>query len=612
MAHTSRLTPYVLRNHATYLLTPYFLAHSLSCYTPFKSMEAFFEISFIIVIAAAVALVFQLLRQPLILGHIITGILVGPAVLNIIKSQETLTVFSQLGITALLFIVGLSLSPQVMREVGKVSLITGIGQVVFTSIFGYFIGRAFGFSAIISIYLAVAFTFSSTIIISKLLFDKKDTWKLYGKIAIGFLLVQDVLATFFLILASAAKGQGSMFAIAMDVGLKAILIGSILYIMAAYVLPLLTNVFAKSQEFLFLFTIGWGVGLAAIFYGLGLSIELGALAAGVTLAASPYHYEISAKMKILRDFFIVTFFILLGSQLSPANLYQFLWPAIAFSAFILIGNPLIVMVLMGLLGYNKKTGFLAGLTVAQISEFSLILIILGIKASHIPSEILSLATIVGIVTISFSTIMILYSESLYAFFEPILGVFERKRTHRERGTMERFDIILFGCHRVGSDFLPSLEKSKKSFLVVDFDPAIIRHLAACGIPNRYGDAEDNEFLDSLNLKKTELVISTLPDFEANMFIVNKVRKANPNAMLIALGHTIPEAEELYAEGATYVILPHYIGGNYAAMLVEKHAGNLKKFAVERQKHLKHLLQRKAHGCIVRMHEGAKGQGFVEF
>lgn len=577
-----------------------------------QSMEAFFEISLIIAIAAAMALLFQLLRQPLVLAHIITGILVGPAVLNIVHAEETLTVFSQLGITALLFIVGLSLSPQVIREVGKVSLITGIGQVVFTAVLGYFIGLAFGYSPLVSIFLSVAFTFSSTIIISKILFDKRDTWKLYGKIAIGFLLVQDVIATFFLILVSTAREHGSVLSVARDVGLKAIVIGCILYLMAAYVLPTLTNIFAKSQEFLFLFTIGWGVGLAAIFYGLGLSIELGALAAGVTLAASPYHYEISAKMKILRDFFIVMFFILLGFQLSPTNVLHFFWPVATYSLFILIGNPLIVMVLMGILGYSKKTGFQAGLTVAQISEFSLILILLGIKAGLLPDSTLPLATIVGIITISASTIMMLYSEHLYNFLEPALGVFERKRAHKESRNKEHFQAILFGCHRVGSDFLPSLQKSKKSFLVIDFDPAVIRHLEDCGVPNRYGDAEDNEFLDSLDLKKTELVISTLPDYEANLFIVNKVRKLNADSAVLALAHNIPEAEELYSAGASYVILPHYIGGNYAAMLVEKHAKNIRKFAMERQKHLKYLLQRKEHACVVRMHDAAKGGGFVEF
>lgn len=554
-------------------------------------MEIFLEISIIIAIAAAVALVMQLLRQPLVLGHIITGIVVGPAVLNIIQSEEAIEVFSHLGITALLFIVGLSLSPRVIREVGKVSLIAGLGQVVFTTVIGYVIGIAFGFTPMVSLFLAVAFTFSSTIIISKLLSDKHDTNKLYGKIAIGMLLVQDVVATIVLIAIASSAGDGGITNVLVSTALKGILVGGSLYITSLYILPALTSVFAKSQEFLFLFSIGWGVGIAAIFYVLGLSVELGALAAGVTLASSPYHYEISAKMKLLRDFFIVMFFVLLGSQLSATNVMEFFWPIIIFSAFIIIGNPLIVMVIMGLLGYAKKTSFRTGLTVAQISEFSLIIIILGIQAGHIPAEYLTLTTIVGIITIATSTIMILYSDKLYYFLASILNIFERKRSIPERERKETYYAVLFGCHRVGSDFLPSILKLKKSYLVIDFDPQVVEDLKKRGVHAMYGDAEDNEMLEELRLDKAKLIISTIPDFEANDFLVSKVRKVNPKAVIITIAQRIKNAQKLYKDGASYVVMPHHMGGNYGAMLISKHGHDIKKFDIEKTKHLKHLKDR---------------------
>lgn len=559
-------------------------------------MNIFLEISGIIGIATIVALVMQYLKQPLILGHILTGIIVGPAVLNILRSGETIEVFSHLGITSLLFIVGLGLSPRIMREVGRIALIAGIGQVVFTTIFGILIGYAFGFGWITSTYLAVAFTFSSTIIVSKILSDKKDTQKLYGKIAIGMLLVQDVIATIALIAVTASMTGNGLHETILYTLLKSVVIGGGIYFASAYILPKLTSSFARSQEFLFLFSIGWGLTVAALFYVSGLSIELGALAAGVALASSPYHYEIEAKMKLLRDFFIVIFFILLGSHLTADSLSQFVWPIVAYSAFILIGNPLIVMTLMGWVGYSKKTGFLTGLTVAQISEFSLILLILGIKASHLPSSYLSLATVVGMVTIALSAVMMIHAETLYRFCAPILGIFERRRTIPDTEKKETYDILLFGCHRVGSDFLPSILKRRKSYLVVDFDPQVIERLKRCDVHARYGDAGDDAFLESLRLDKIRLAISTIPDFETNALLLDKIRNQNQRAVIILIAQHLYEADHLYASGASYVVMPHHMGGNYAAMLVAKHGADPRVFEEEKRRHIHHLNARHLEGA----------------
>ena len=562
------------------------------CYnTQTRGMEIFIEISLILGLATIIAVVMQKLRLPLILGHIITGVLAGPALFNIIKSAETLEIFSKLGITALLFIVGLSLNPRVIKEVGKVSLITGLGQIIFTSLIGFFISYLIGYSITESVFIATALTFSSTIIVLKLLSDRRDLGKLYGKIAIGFLLVQDVAATVILIFVSSLNEGMSPTDTFITITSKTVIIFVLLAFMSMYILPWLTKMFAKSQEFLFLFSIGWGVGMAAIFHLIGLSIEIGALAAGATLAASPYHYEISSKMKMLRDFFIIMFFILLGSQLTIGNINSLLIQSIIFSAFVLIGNPLIVMTLMGLMGYTKKTGFYAGLTVAQISEFSFILILLGYNSKLVPQSIVSLVTIVGIITITGSTLMIIYADNIYKLLSPILGIFERKNVVKEKRKKQNFNAILFGCHRVGTDFLATLKRLKRKFLVVDFDPAVIADLNTKKIPNRYGDAHDNEFLDEINIDKAETVIVTLPDFDTNLLILNKIRKTNTDSTIINIAHTVDQANLLYKLGSSYVILPHFLGGNYAAMLLEKDGENNKKIAQERKKHIQHLSYR---------------------
>src|SRR3989338_5241555 len=316
--------------------------------------EIFVQISLVIVIVLAVSFIMRALRQPLIIVYIISRILVGPFFLNMVSMNETIQIFADFGIAFLLFIVGLNLSPKVIKEVGKISLITGIGQVIFTSVIGYFIAIWIGFDPITAIYISIALTFSSTIIIMKLLSDKDSLDKLFGKISIGFLLVQDIIAIIILmVISSFSNGVGTTSFILQSFT-RGILILVILFPISYFILPKLSSFFAKSQEFLFVFAISWGLGLSALFLFAGFSIEVGALIAGIMLSMSSYSYEVSSKLKPLRDFFIISFFILLGAQMTFGNLTSLWLPAVIFSLFILIGNPLIVMILMGIFGYNKK------------------------------------------------------------------------------------------------------------------------------------------------------------------------------------------------------------------------------------------------------------------
>lgn len=558
-------------------------------------MEIFIELSLILVITVLIAGLMRVLKQPLIIGYILAGIIVSPYFLNIVQSTETIKVFSQIGVTFLLFIVGLSLSPKVIKEVGKVSLITGLGQIIFTFLFGFLIAKLLGFATVVSVYIAIALTFSSTIIIMKLLSDKKDLDKLYGKISVGFLLVQDLFVILLLIIISSFSGNASMGSISIwnILGIVAILVGFIL--LSIYLLPRLSKFFAKSQEFLFLFSIGWGLGLAALFHHLGFSMEIGALIAGITLSMTPFHYEISSKMRPLRDFFIILFFVLLGSQMAFGNIGELIVPAIIFSLFILIGNPLIVIILMGLLGYKKKTGFQAGFTVAQISEFSLILITLGVSVGHLTSEILSLVTIVGLITISFSTYLILYSSRLYPYFSNALSIFERKQSISEKDKQENYDLILFGYNRIGHDLLKSFKKLGKKHLVVDYNPETISELTLKGFDCKYGDVDEDEFLNEFDFSKTKLVVSTIPEFGTNSLLISKIRAINKKTIIIATSHNLDEANKLYGLGATYVIMPHFLGGMHASRMIDEYALNLRKFKKERTNHIKYLNDKKERG-----------------
>jgi len=562
-------------------------------------VDPFIEIGIIIVITTLLAGIMRLLKQPLIIAYIFAGIILGPYFLNIVRSIETITILSHIGVALLLFIVGLGLTPKVIKEVGKISLITGIGQIIFTSLVGFFISKLLGFSTIASVYIAIALTFSSTIIIMKLLSDKGDTGTLYGKIAIGFLIVQDLAAVLILmIVSSIPAGEFNFTTLAFETIFKGLGLLMLLFLVGIYMLPTITKFIAKSQEFLLLFSISWCLALASLFHYLDFSMEIGALLAGVTLSLTPYRYEIGSKMKPLRDFFIVLFFILLGTQMVFADISQYITHIIIFSAFILIGNPLIVIILMGLLGYTRRNGFLAGLTVAQISEFSLILIALGVKIGHLTHEILSFVTAVGLITIAGSTYMILYANRIYPHISKYLRVFERKGKKVDEHKYHKdgvYDIILFGCDRIGYDLLKSFKKTKKGVLVVDYNPEIVIDLAKEEVHCRYGDASDVELLNELNLAKVKMMTSTIPDFDTNLFLINKIRDSNKEAVIIVVSHQIDEAIRLYDAGATYVIMPHFLGGHHSSMLIEKYELNLDEFLKERATHIRYLHSRKKMG-----------------
>jgi len=565
----------------------------------------FLELSLIIILAMIVSGIMRLLKQPLIIGYIITGILASPYFFELVRSTDTIAMFSQIGIAFLLFMVGLHLNPKVIMKFGKTSLLTGLIQVIFTSIIGFFIAAFFNFSLVESLYIAVAIAFSSTIIVMKLISDKGDLETLYGRISIGVLLVQDLIVIFMLMIISSMSNHVALTELIFSTILKGIGLLFLISLASIFILPRITNYIAKSQEFLFLFSIGWCFALAALFQMFNFSIEIGALVAGISLSLSPYHYEIASKVKPLRDFFLILFFIFLGSQMYLGNISEIIMPALILSFFVLVGKPLIIMIIMGAFGYTKRNSFMSGISLAQISEFSLILVILGVSVGHLSQNMLPLITLVGIITMGISSYMILYSERIYPHISKYLRIFERrgkKVEHRYGDGKKDYEVILFGCDRIGFDLIKSFEKINKKFLVIEYNPEIVLNLAKRGINCIYGDANDIELLNELRFSKVRMVISTIPELETNLLLIRKIRDVNKKAIIIVVSHRIDEAIELYREGATYVLMPHFLGGKYASTLIESYGINTDKFIEEKIKHLKDLEIRKKLGHEHPKHE----------
>ncbi|PJE81581.1 sodium:proton exchanger [Candidatus Pacearchaeota archaeon CG10_big_fil_rev_8_21_14_0_10_32_42] len=558
--------------------------------------SSFIQFGLIILVVLGVSVIMKFLKQPLIIGYIISGILVGPLFLNLIQGGEMISIFSEMGIAFLLFIVGLHLSPKIIKEVGKISLVTGIGQILFTSVVGYFLGMLLGFPPITSIYIAIALTFSSTIIILKLLSDKDSLEKLYGKISIGFLIVQDLVAIIALIVVSSLAGGGAEAGeVLISTLVKGIVIIGILIPISHYILPRFSDFFAKSQELLFVFAISWGLGLSLLFLYAGFSLEVGALIAGVMLSMSPYSFEISSKLKPLRDFFLISFFIILGSQMIFTNISALVVPTIVFSLLVVFGNPLIVIVLMGFFGYSKKTGFMSGLTVAQIGEFSLIFIALGMKAGHVSQEILSFVTLISLITIFGCTYLIMYSEKVFEKLSKVLTIFEKKKIKEKGLPKKKYDYILLGYNRIGFSVIRAFSKITKNFLVIDYNPQIVKELKEEGIDAIYGDVDDSELLEDLGLCKAAVIVSTIPEKETNQLIMDVLKRNKANPITILTSRQISDALELYDSGADYVILPHFLGGEYVSKIIEDSKDLRKNYEKEKRKELKILKERLKRG-----------------
>ena len=558
----------------------------------FTDSSIFMQISLVIAAVAVVSLLMRLLRQPLIMGYIITGIIVGPSVLNLIHAHDAFETFSEIGISLLLFIIGLGLNAGVIRGLGRVSLLTALSILVMVGFSGHLASLAFGFDNTTSIIMGVALFFSSTIIILKMLSDQHETGRLYGQIAIGVILLDDVVATIALIVV-AMLGQGHVtfdeFGL---LAAKAAGLGILLYIFGAKLVPRIGKFLASSQELLFLFSIGWGLAIAAVFSWAGLSQEVGALFAGVALAGLPYATEMASKLKPLRDFFIVIFFVTLGETFTFASLKESFLPALALSAIVLIGKPIFTMMSLGFLRYTRLTSFKTAIHLSQISEFSIILIILAANVHLVSQRAVSVITLVALITIGVSTYLMKYDDELYHRLEKFLAIFERKTIHEKKKIIKPYTAILIGYHKGGHEFLKLFRELKQRYLVVDYDPEIIDHLETQGIRHAYGDATDEEFLEEINLAHAQVIVSMVDDPAINLGLLHYLRRHNPHASYICHAETYEEATTLYQHGASYVTLPHYVGSEKISSFIKNHGLSHDDLRVHREQHL-HVIGKKA-------------------
>jgi Kef-type K+ transport system membrane component KefB len=522
-----------------------------------------FDVGLAIVAATALAYVARLLRQPLLLAYIGAGLLIGPPVLGLIEDEAMIAELSELGLAFLMFIVGLEIDLKKLVSSGRIGALVGTVQVVVCAVLTVAFVMLLGFSGLPALYLGVASAFSSTMIVVKLLSDKSELDTVHGRLTLGILLMQDVLAIIVLAVQPNLDEPSALPIVVSTLSGLGLVAGALL--VSRFVLPALFRFVAKSPEVVMISAIAWCMIVGYLAMLASFSIAMGALIAGVTLSAFPYSLDVVAKIRGLRDFFVTLFFVALGMQLQIDSI-QVVGVALALSAFVVISRFVAIGPVLYSLGYGSRVGTLCSLALAQAGEFALVIVSLGLSLGHVGRDVASILALTLVITSTVSTYMVMASHAIaHRLVHGLrrLGVPERFRRGDDGDPEHRHsaELLLLGFHRVASSMVHQTQGSSKGHevLVVDFSPEVHAKLTAMDVPVVYGDISHLDTLEHIGIERAQVVVSTVSeDFlrgTDNLTLLRQVKLLNPDARVVLSAETLERARTMYQAGADYVVLP---------------------------------------------------------
>jgi len=530
------------------------------------------DIALCIITATVFAFIAKWLKQPLLLGYVLAGVVIGSTQgFGWITGPEEIETVSELGLILLLFMIGLEIDLKKLRKSGAGVIGAGVGQFVICALLGLAFAPLLGFhfapGKFEPLYLAVCVALSSTMIVVKLLYDKFELDTLPGRVTLSILVFQDIWAILFLavqpnlqdpspliLLVSLIKGAG-LVAFAM--------------LASRYVLPLLFQSIAKLPELMLIGALAWCFAISMIAAWLGLSREMGALVAGISISTFPYSLDVIAKVISLRDFFITLFFVTLGAKI-PRPTVDIVLLALAGSGFLIMSRFLSVTPILYLMKYGNRASFLPALNLAQISEFSLVIAALGAGLGHIDDRLLSVVLFMLVITSVLSTYWIMYSHSIYLVLNPWmkrLGMRDLDDKGDDDAKTPHKPIVFLGFARTASSLLHELlshdDALEEQISVVDFNPQVIKELDRRGIQCTYGDIGHADTLHHAGIHHAKVLISTIPDSllkgTSNQRLLRLLNQMAPAASVMVTSETLAEATEMYQQGAGFVLVPRFMG-----------------------------------------------------
>ncbi len=554
-----------------------------------SSMLVLFDLAIIIIVAALFAVIGKLTKIELIPMYILAGIVIGPLGFGLIRNLPLIYALSEIGIAFLLFTAGMEISVKKLKETTKPALIIGFIEIVIVFLLAS--AALLFFSNILSLkeifYIAVAIMFSSTVVVVKLLADKRELATLHARIILTILILQDIVAILLLAFLSVERFSALIIIAAI---LKLAFMFLLMLLFKRVITPLL-KFCAKNHELMLLVPIALVFLFALLANLVGLSIIVGAFLAGLLFAESDYKIEVEAKLKPLRDFFSTLFFVSLGLQLTQLthNIVVIL-PAILFLAIVI--KPIVIFISTRSLGFKRITAVATSISLGQLSEFGLIIALQALLFGHITSSTFTLIVLATILTIAITPYTIANTHSIYRRTKFLFRNLDKISEHREKKleyiTEEKKTILLVGCHRMGSILLKHFEPVKHKLLVIDFNPEIIKALIKKRVSCIYGDAGNPELLDRIEWRNIKIVISTVPDTTVNSFLIRYAKAANPKTIVVLTAEKIHDALNLYKRNADYVVLPHMLAGEKTCELINKIVKKNIDLEKLKQQHVKEL------------------------
>jgi len=524
-----------------------------------------FDLGLIIVAATILGLLASRLRQPLIIGYVVTGMIIGPPIFGLIKNLAPVQLLSELGIALLLFIIGLELDLKRIREVGLKSSFLGIMQVGATTIIGYAILRLIGLSSTVSFYFALILSFSSTILLVKLLNEKKELESLHGQLVLGVLVIQDILAIIALSIIQVSHTTGSGASYAFLFILKALLFIAVCYLTSKALMPALIRETSRTIELTFITALTMVFVFGSFAVIMGFSFAIGAFAAGLIFSSGITNAQISARLTPLRDFFLVLFFVTFGMKMIFGSASQLIFYIIPLAIIVLLIKPALTYFASRILGFGQRTSFLSSLILAQSSEFGLVLASVGLALGHLDTTQASAISIVTLVTMVASAYLVKYDQKLFEYFKNHKFFGEEKVHYHRQYEHNGFShlkghYVIFGYHPLTIGLLKQLRREGKTILVADHNPEKVKEVEKMGLPSILIELNNVDAYEKLNIEKARAVISTINHLQGNLTLISESKRINPKALVMVTARDNHDHNELLRAGADFVAIPLLLSG----------------------------------------------------
>ena len=529
------------------------------------------DIAICIVVAWLLAVGAQWLRQPLILAYLVTGFAVGPSGIALVKDLVSVSTISELGLILLLFMVGLEIDLKKMLGAGRIITLTAATQIAGGFLLGLLFFWALGFplraGQLDALYLAVAAALSSTVIIVKILYDKRELDTLPGRLTMGVLVLQDLFAILFLAVQPNLKepAAGLLF---LSLG-KVVLLMAVAFTCSRFALPPLFRSVARLPELVLVGALAWCFLLSGLAAVLQLSREMGALIAGVAISTFPYTLDVTAKVTSLRDFFVTLFFVALGMTI-PAPTPHFVGWALVLALFLVASRLLTVFPPLYRMAMGHRASFLPAVQLSQVSELSLVILTLGVNANHIRKDTADITAYAFVFLAVASTYATTNIDPLLRLASRCLRKLGLRDLNPETSLMTKLKtpprIILLGFSWTASSLLEEIMRHEPNLLpdlaVIDFNPQVNQELRARGVQVIYGDISQRETLVHAGVDRAEIIVCTLPNTvlkgATNLRLLQQLRTINPDAQIIVHAELIVDVPRLYAAGASYVSVPRLL------------------------------------------------------